>query len=306
MVFTDGSCIGNPGPCGAGACLSIPGSSELIMLKQPVSSRGSILLGELVAIKIALQFIYRNKTQGGTGIKKAHVFSDSQSAVGQLTLGWEASAQRTTIQDVKAEMIKLEKAGVQLEISWTPGHADIKGNEHADRLAKEAAQEAKEKENLPPVISLGDVKEAAKKSGYAKWQEMWEKSEKGRHLFNFRPRVEFRLRNTFESSFGERIISQLRTGYVGLNEYLQKCNVKEDNSCECGGIETVGHYLLECPNYENEREKMRKRIFDCCGIANFGLNMLLDAKQEDDFKDWRNMILSQLESYVVETGRFAT
>ena len=134
VVFTDGSCLGNPGPCGAGACLSIPGSSELIMLKQPVSSRGSILLGELVAIKIALQFIHRNKTQGGTGIKKAHVFSDSQSAVGQLTLGWEASAQRTTIQDVKAEMIKLEKAGVQLEISWTPGHADIKGNEHADKF----------------------------------------------------------------------------------------------------------------------------------------------------------------------------
>ena len=68
-----------------GACLSIPGSSELIMLKQPVSSRGSILLGELVANKIALQFLHRNKTQGGTGIKKAHVFSDSQSAVGQLT-----------------------------------------------------------------------------------------------------------------------------------------------------------------------------------------------------------------------------
>ena len=68
----------------------------------------------------------------------------------------------------------------------------------------------------------------------------------------------------------------------------------------------MGHYLLECPNYENEREKMRKGIFDCCGIANFGLNMLLDAKQEDDFKDWRNMILSQLEIYVVETVSFAT
>ena len=40
-------------------------------------------------------------------------------------------------------------------------------------LAKEAAQEAKEKENLPPVISLGDVKEAARKSGFVKWQEMW-------------------------------------------------------------------------------------------------------------------------------------
>ena len=66
----------------------------------------------------------------------------------------------------------MEKANIIIEISWTPRHANIKGNEHADRLAKEAAQEAKEKESLPPVISLGYVKEAAKKSGYVKWQEM--------------------------------------------------------------------------------------------------------------------------------------
>ena len=68
---------------------------------------------------------------------------------------------------------------------------------------------------------------------------------------------------------------------------------------------------MKNPDHFAEEEKkkfsrVRKRIFVCCGIANFGLNMLLDAKQEDDFKDWRNMILSQLEIYVVETGRFAT
>ena len=32
-------------------------------------------------------------------------------------------------------------------------------NKYADMLTKEAAQEAKEKEKLPPVISMGDVKE---------------------------------------------------------------------------------------------------------------------------------------------------
>ena len=163
VIFTDGSCLGNPGPCGAGACLFVPGSSDPIMLKQPVSNRGSILLGELVAIKIALQYITRCKLQRGSMIRKARVFSDSQSAVGQLTLGWEASAQRSTVKEVKAEMTKLEESGVIVQISWTPGHADIKGNEHADRLAKEAAREAKEKEDLPEAISLGEVKEAAKK-----------------------------------------------------------------------------------------------------------------------------------------------
>ena len=54
--FTDGSCRGNPGPCGAGACLFLP-NEERVDLKQPVSTRASILLGELIAIKIALESI---------------------------------------------------------------------------------------------------------------------------------------------------------------------------------------------------------------------------------------------------------
>ena len=156
VVFTDGSCLGNPGPCGAGACLSIPGSSDLVMLKQPVSSRGSILLGELVAMKMILQYLYRSKVQGRSRITRVHVLSDRQSAVGHLKLGWEASSQKTTILEIKEEMAKLEKADVQLQIAWTPGHAEIIGNKHADRLAKEAAQEAKEKcsSEISPMLAL--------------------------------------------------------------------------------------------------------------------------------------------------------
>ena len=80
--FTDGSCRGNPGPCEAGACLFLP-NEERIDLKQPVSKRSSILLGELMAIKIALDNIKMERIY----IKKIMLFSDSQSAGGNLTLG---------------------------------------------------------------------------------------------------------------------------------------------------------------------------------------------------------------------------
>ena len=53
IAFTDGSCLGKPGPCGAGACIFPPGHTEPVVLKQPVTSRGSILLGEMMAIKLA-------------------------------------------------------------------------------------------------------------------------------------------------------------------------------------------------------------------------------------------------------------
>ena len=46
-------------------------------------------------------------------------------------------------------------------------------------MAKEAAEEAKEMTALPPIVTMGDVKTAARESGKMKWQEMWDKTEKG-------------------------------------------------------------------------------------------------------------------------------
>ena len=56
IALTDGSCLGNPGPCGSGACIFIPNDTEPVMLKRPVTNRSFILLGELVAILMALEF----------------------------------------------------------------------------------------------------------------------------------------------------------------------------------------------------------------------------------------------------------
>ena len=77
------------------------------------------------------------------------------------------------------------------------------------------------------------------------------------------------------------------------------------NKCQCGEIESVSHYLLFFPLYEKEREIMRKRLSQNCGIVHFDLNVLLDARKEDEFKDWRSAILTELETYVAETKRFA-
>ena len=117
---------------------------------------------------------------------------------------------------------------------------------------------------------------------------------------------ENKVKHTCESAFGERIISQLRTGYVRLNEYLHKCNLKDTDQCQCGSKESISHFLLDCPNYETKREIMRKRLFDTCRIAHLDLNLLLDAKQDDEFTDWRSNILTKLENFVVGTGQFAT
>ena len=51
---------------------------------------------------------------------------------------------------------------------------------------------------------------------------------------------------------------------------------------------------------------MRQRLFETCGIAHLDLNLLLDARQEDVFTDWRSYIITELENFVVGTGQFTT
>ena len=88
FAFTDGSCHPNPGPCGAGASVYLPYQTNSVNLKQPVSKHGSILLGELVAIKMVLDFILEKMHQK-IQLNKVLILSDSQSSIGILTLGWE-------------------------------------------------------------------------------------------------------------------------------------------------------------------------------------------------------------------------
>ena len=56
LCFTDGSCIPNPGPCGAGAVLNIPGEED-ILIQKTVTVHGFILLAELVAILVVLEHL---------------------------------------------------------------------------------------------------------------------------------------------------------------------------------------------------------------------------------------------------------
>ena len=58
---------------------------------------------------------------------------------------------------MKSDIQRLETSGIQVELSWSPSHSNIKGNEYADQMAKEAAEEAKEKMDLPPIVTMGDV-----------------------------------------------------------------------------------------------------------------------------------------------------
>ena len=124
-------------------------------------------------------------------VKGVKIFCDSQSAVGLLTLGWKQTSYQGTISQIKKKQIeRLKQDGINIDIAWTPGHADIAGNEMADRLAKEAAIEAERiDETKDTMVTAADIKTAVKTSCLKKWQRGWDLSNSGRELYGYRKNV---------------------------------------------------------------------------------------------------------------------
>ncbi|CAG2248778.1 uncharacterized protein [Mytilus edulis] len=293
VAFTDGSCMGNPGPCGAGAI--IYNNEEEETIQYPVSNRGSILLAELVAIKLVLEKIdnynYRN-------VKQLNIYSDSQSAIGIITLNWKSENYHKTIQEIKNRKIKLEQKGFSINIIWTPGHSDIEGNEQADRLAKAAAKEADNREEMSSITTKQDIKQAARTSVIQKWKTQWESSEVGRRFFNHHPDASKRIKLDFPSKKHFNILNSLRSGYSKLKGYQHFINRHvEDNKCTCGEIESVEHFLLSCDNYSLDREKLRQSIYFKTGTLNLDLEELLNTEASAD-------IQYAVSEFIDDTRRF--
>ena len=110
----------------------MPYQDNPICLKKPVSGHSSILLGELVAILITIDYVAEESSKMDSS--EVHIFSDSQSAIGILQLGWQPTQHKHTVAEIRQKIKQLEQKDTKVDISWTPGHANIKGNEEADRV----------------------------------------------------------------------------------------------------------------------------------------------------------------------------
>ncbi|TFK16598.1 hypothetical protein FA15DRAFT_546752, partial [Coprinopsis marcescibilis] len=54
---------------------------------------------------------------------------------------------------------------------------------------------------------------------------------------------------------------QIRTGHAPLREHLNKLDEKVDRkcrNCRWGVTETVKHFMLDCPAWRGQRDKMRR------------------------------------------------
>jgi ribonuclease HI len=127
VAYTDGGCIGNPGPSGLGYFISFPDGRQ-VERGEPLG-HGTNNIAELTAIQRVLELCDdRSQT--------VVIHTDSTYAIGVLTLGWKAKANQSLI----AKMKKLLAQFSDVELRKVKGHAGILENERVDDLARGSAE----------------------------------------------------------------------------------------------------------------------------------------------------------------------
>lgn len=154
-------------------------------------------------------------------------------------------------------MLRLHRGGIDVQFCWVLAHEGVKGNEGADKLAKEALL----KEITVPIpLGKGEGKAVVKKKGLEIWQKWWEDDKKGRRYYKIQKSVS--IKNYTERTRREEIImTRLRVDHTGLNGTLFLMGKKNSENCEnCGVKENAEHIILYCTLHEVERQVFKDKV----------------------------------------------
>ena len=126
-IYTDGSCIGNPGP-GGWAAIVLNGESKRALSGGEQETTNNRM--EIMAVVKGLQAI--------PDTSEVTVHSDSQYVINTMTRNWKRNANQDLWEHLDAEV---NKRAVKWE--WVRGHSGHPLNEEVDRLANDEARKIK-------------------------------------------------------------------------------------------------------------------------------------------------------------------
>ena len=130
-IYTDGACLGNPGPMGIGFILQCNGHQLKVAR---YIGEGTNNVAELTAVIAALSCLkHPEKTY-------VQLYTDSQWVVGVLSQNWKIKKNVKLVEEAKKLAAKVAK----LDVVKVKGHAGNEFNELADRLARDAIKKLQE------------------------------------------------------------------------------------------------------------------------------------------------------------------
>jgi hypothetical protein len=171
------------------------------------------------------------------------------------------------------EWIGRKRGVIDLQIHCVPGHCDFEPNERADEEAKKAAKgDSSDAKLLPPLLrkrlplSISALRQGNSVKLAKRWERKWKSSAREsllKGIDNTAPSKKYLhlIKNLDRRQAS--LLFQLRSGHVALNHHLFRIRRSETPFCpHCQGItvETVKHFLLDCPQNVRERHELRIKL----------------------------------------------
>jgi len=131
-IYTDGSCLGNPGVGGWGAVIIYPDGSERELSGEEKDTTNN---------RMEIQAVIRGLSELPLGTF-VEVLSDSEYVVNTMTKGWKKKANKDLWHELNNVISKMG----DIKWTWVRGHSGNHYNEQADCLARSAAELVNETE----------------------------------------------------------------------------------------------------------------------------------------------------------------
>ena len=268
-IFTDGSALRNPGPCGCSAIIFINGlSNDAVTISRPVSRQSTSFYGEVAAFDLVSSQCHPSRILNCTHTLR---LPGSQAAIDAVC---NNSGNHTNlIRNIVSNIRSLSDRGIAVEFCWIPVHAGIAANDLADAAAKLAAEEAQAWTIEQDVsdTTMESAKKQLKLDLVNIWQRQWDVQTEGRYTHNILPAVKLnRLKNVPQSNVlrqADARLNRLLSGNTLLKAHHlsqalnRRAGSDASTQCECGRApQDAEHYLLECHLFNNERKIMIESI----------------------------------------------
>jgi len=184
--------------------------------------------------------------------RTVHIYTDSLASIQCLQTGRLKTNNKTTA-SVWQLLLNLQGQNRNTTIIWVPGHADLEGNEEADREANEGTR--KPQDDIP--LDLPTTNTAIKRAGKLKWKDRYFKTiPNDHHHMKATEGKSLKLKG----QYGRRLttsLHQLRTNHCPiLNATLSRWGKPDCNNgmCEtCDTPEDAAHFLTQCPVFTQPR-----------------------------------------------------